>query len=156
MLNQSIVYGKIFKEFKIIKSEEDKIIGIKFILMSFRDFVNENNVREADFIPCVAWGNTAEFILNNFNPKDLIIVTGKLTSGNYKGKDDKTVYTFELLVKQAYFVGYKDNSNNQQNRNENSNNSNNNSNSIFSQNNLNLDDILSNEIEDIDSSDLPF
>ena len=63
---------------------------------------------ETDFIGCVAFGNTAEFIAKYFKKGSLILVEGSIQTGSYE-KDGKKVYTTEVKVDKARFTGEKRN-----------------------------------------------
>ena len=61
----------------------------------------------ANFIRCVAWENTAQFIGNYFGKGSEILVTGSLEERNYKAKDGSTRYVTEVKVTHAEFCGSK-------------------------------------------------
>jgi len=68
---------------------------------------NDEWVHEADFISCVAFGKTAEFIEKYFNKGSFIIVLGNIKTGSYTNKDNVKVYTTDVLVEKAEFGGGK-------------------------------------------------
>src|SRR5574344_5046 len=68
---------------------------------------NDAWVHEADFISCVAFGKTAEFIEKYFNKGSFIIVLGNIKTGSYTNKDNQKVYTTEVFVEKAEFGGGK-------------------------------------------------
>jgi len=61
----------------------------------------------ADFIGCVAFGKTAEFIGKYFRKGMKIGITGHIQTGKYENKDGKTVYTTDVAVDRAEFVEKK-------------------------------------------------
>jgi single-strand DNA-binding protein len=61
----------------------------------------------ADFISCVAFKNTAEFIDKYFHKGMKIGITGHIQTGKYDNKDGKTVYTTDVVVDRAEFVEKK-------------------------------------------------
>lgn len=61
----------------------------------------------ADFISCVAFKNTAEFIDKYFRKGMKIGITGHIQTGKYDNKDGKTVYTTDVAVDRAEFVEKK-------------------------------------------------
>lgn len=61
----------------------------------------------ADFINCVAFKNTAEFIDKYFRKGMKIGITGHIQTGKYGNKDGKTVYTTDVVVDRAEFVEKK-------------------------------------------------
>ncbi|EGS38204.1 single-stranded DNA-binding protein [Staphylococcus capitis VCU116] len=79
-----------------------------------RPFKNkQTNEYETDFITCVAFGKTAEIIVNNFNKGNKIGVTGSIQTGSYE-KDGQRVYTTDVAVNQVTFVERKNNNQPQQ------------------------------------------
>jgi single-strand DNA-binding protein len=60
-----------------------------------------------DFIDCVAWRQTAEFIAKYFGKGSSICIVGELQKRSYKAKDGTTRYITEVNVNEAYFVDSK-------------------------------------------------
>lgn len=67
-----------------------------------------------DFLNCVAWRHTAEFISKYFGKGQMIAITGCLTSRKYEDKDGNKRTAYEVVVDNAEFCGSK----NPQNENE--------------------------------------
>ena len=68
----------------------------------------------ADFIGCIAFGKTAEFVEKYFHKGNKIGLTGRIQTGSYE-KDGQKVYTTDVVVEEVEFVeskGSSDNSNN--------------------------------------------
>lgn len=63
---------------------------------------------EADFIRCIAWRQTAEFIHKYFKKGNMITLSGSIQTGSYE-KDGKKVYTTDVLVDEVRFTGEKTN-----------------------------------------------
>lgn len=57
----------------------------------------------ADFISCVAWGNTAELVERSFKKGDLILLEGRISTGNYE-RDGQRVYTTDVTVERLHFL----------------------------------------------------
>lgn len=72
-----------------------------------RRFKNADGGYDADFINCVAWRSTADFIAKNFGKGQQIGLVGSIQTRNYDDKDGKKVYVTEVAVDEAYFVGDK-------------------------------------------------
>ena len=68
--------------------------------------------RETDFINCLAWRNTAEFISKYFVKGQLIAVDGSIQTGSYTDNNGNKRYTFDVVVANANFTGDKRNSGN--------------------------------------------
>lgn len=60
--------------------------------------------RTADFIPMVAWGINAVNICKYFKKGSAILITGRIQTGNYLGRDGKKKYTMDVLVEKWEFV----------------------------------------------------
>lgn len=61
----------------------------------------------ADFINCVAFGKTAEFIEKFFIKGKRIGVTGRIQTGSYTNNDGNKVYTTDVVVETAEFTESK-------------------------------------------------
>lgn len=70
-----------------------------------RGFKDQNGERQADFISCTAWRQTAEFICRYFTKGKMIGIDGALRTRNYDDKryPDVKHYVTEVLVDHAYF-----------------------------------------------------
>lgn len=60
--------------------------------------------QEADFISCVAFGKTAEFIEKWFRKGERIGLTGHIQTGSYTNQDDQKVYTTDVVADNVEFV----------------------------------------------------
>lgn len=65
---------------------------------------------EADFIPCVAFGKSAEFLEKYFRKGQRIGVVGRIQTGSYQNQEGKTVYTTDVIVDSLEFVENKQDS----------------------------------------------
>lgn len=75
---------------------------------AFNIAVNRKANREkTDFISCVAWRNTAEFISKYFHKGSSICVTGEVQTRSWQNNNDETRYATEIIVDEAYFVDSK-------------------------------------------------
>lgn len=78
-----------------------------FTLAVERSFVKQGEERQADFIDCVAWRNTADFIARYFQKGSMIAVTGSIQTRNYEDKNGNKRKATEIVVDQASFCGGK-------------------------------------------------
>lgn len=67
----------------------------------------DRNKEETDFIRCKTFGKTAENIANFFRKGDLIAVNGSIQTGKYVNKEQKTVYTTDVIVDTFAFLQSK-------------------------------------------------
>ena len=63
--------------------------------------------KESDFISCVSFGKSAEFIEKHFSKGMKMAVTGELRTGSYTNKDGNKVYTTDVNVNEVEFVERK-------------------------------------------------
>jgi len=73
-----------------------------------RSYTDANGERQADFINCVAWRQTAEFITRYFRKGNRIGLNGSIQTRTYQDKDTgKNRTAFEVVINNAYFVESK-------------------------------------------------
>ncbi len=80
-----------------------------FSLAVQRSFKNNEGEYEADFINCVAWKNSAEFISKYFKKGQQIGVQGELQTRKWLDDEGKTRYATEVIVRNTTFVGKSEN-----------------------------------------------
>lgn len=66
-----------------------------------------NGQRETDFLPCVAWGKTAQFVSQYFDKGSMIAVNGRLQTRKYQDKQGNNRTAYEIQVQEASFCGSK-------------------------------------------------
>lgn len=103
-MNRAILMGRLTKDPEI-KQTQGGTAYVRFTIAVNRRFAKEGQ-QEADFISCVAWSKTAEFISKYFHKGNMIAVIGSIQTGGYE-KDGSTVYTTDVAVNEAYFTGEK-------------------------------------------------
>lgn len=72
--------------------------------------IRKEGGQQADFITCVAWRQTAEFICRFFGKGRMIAIEGQLQSHTWEGKDGRREYSTEVLVDNAFFTSSKNES----------------------------------------------
>lgn len=106
MLNKAILIGRFTRDPEL-RSTPQGVSTCSFSLAVDRNFVRPGEERQADFINCVAWRQTAEFISKYFAKGNLVCVEGSIQSRSWDDADGKKRYATEVLVNQAYFVESK-------------------------------------------------
>lgn len=66
--------------------------------------------KNSDFINCVAWSQSGEFLSRNFKKGDNVAIAGYLTSRSYQDKDGNKRMAFEVVVEQVEFASNKSDS----------------------------------------------
>lgn len=87
----------------------------KFRVAVNRPFKNASGEREADFINCVAYRQTAELIARYFAKGSQIALDGRIQTGSYENQQGQRVYTTDIVVNNFYFVGSQNNAQNANN-----------------------------------------
>ena len=76
----------------------------RFTVACQRKFKNANGSYDADFINCVAWRQTADFVHRYFIKGNRIGLTGTIQTRSYDGQDGQKHYVTEVLVENVEFV----------------------------------------------------
>lgn len=83
----------------------------KFSLAVDRRFKQEDG-DTADFINCIAFGKTAEFIEKFFSKGTKIALNGRIQTGSYTNKENVKVFTTSVVVENVEFAESKNNNSN--------------------------------------------
>ena len=111
MLNRIVLMGRLVADPELRQTPNGIFVA------SFRIAVDRNyqqkdtGEREADFINCVAWRQTGEFISRYFQKGRMIALEGSLQTRNYEDKTGAKRTAYEVIVDQAYFADSKPNDN---------------------------------------------
>ncbi|MCI1268651.1 MAG: single-stranded DNA-binding protein [Ruminococcus sp.] len=111
-MNKVILMGRLTAD-PDLRQTTSGIASCRFTIAVNRRFTDKNTgERQADFISCTAWRQTAEFISRYFKKGSMICVEGTLRTGSYTDKkySDVTHYTTDVLVDNAEFTGSKSDS----------------------------------------------
>lgn len=108
MLNHVSIMGRICNDIEVRRTGSGTAVA-SFTLAVERDFKKENGEKETDFIECVAWKNTAEFVQKYFGKGKMAIVAGRLQTRNWQDKDGNKRKTSEVVVDSIYFGEAKTN-----------------------------------------------
>ena len=109
MLNHITVMGRITKDIELRRTTAGVAVA-SFTIACDRDFKSSTGEKETDFIECVAWRQTAEFIERNFFKGKMILVSGRLQIRSWQDKDGNKRKTAEILADNAYFADSKSDS----------------------------------------------
>ena len=117
-MNKVQLVGRLTRDPEIRYSQgENATARARFSVAVNRRFNNAEGNYDADFINCVAFGKSAEFVETYFKKGMAIGLTGRIQTGSYTNKDGQKVYTTDVVVEETEFVESKgassaDNSNN--------------------------------------------
>jgi single-strand DNA-binding protein len=97
MINNVVLVGRIVREPELRYTPQNTAVAT-FTLAVNRRFKNAQGEREADFINCVIWRQSAENLANWAKKGALIGVTGSIQVRNYENKEGQRVYVTEVLA----------------------------------------------------------
>ena len=105
-MNKVILMGRLTKDVEMRQTPNGVSLA-RFSIAVTRRFKNSNGEYDADFINCIAWRKTGEFIARYFQKGSMIAVVGSIQSRSWDGNDGKKQYATEVIVDEAYFTGSK-------------------------------------------------
>lgn len=106
-MNVVILLGRLTKDPEVRYTQGDNSTAIARFTIAVDRKVKQEGGQTADFIGCVAFGKTAEFIEKYFTKGRKIAVRGRIQTGSYKNKDGATVYTTDVAVEAVDFADGK-------------------------------------------------
>lgn len=101
MLNHITIMGRIGTDIELRRTGSGVAVA-SFTVAVDRDFKNGGE-KETDWLDCVAWRQTGEFIQKHFAKGRMIVVSGRLQIRNWNDKDGNKRKTAEIVVDNAYF-----------------------------------------------------
>ena len=111
-MNKVQLVGRLTRDPEIRYSQgENATATARFSVAVNRRFKNSEGNYDADFINCVAFGKSAEFVEKYFKKGMAIGLTGRIQTGSYTNKDGQKVYTTDVVVEETEFVESKGASN---------------------------------------------
>lgn len=111
-MNKVNLVGRLTRDPEVRYSTgENATATARFSVAVNRRFKNAEGNYDADFINCVAFGKTAEFIEKYFNKGMSIGLSGRIQTGSYTNKDGVKVYTTDVVVEETEFVESKNGGN---------------------------------------------
>lgn len=112
-MNKVILCGRLTADPEL-RQTQSGVATCRFTIAVDRKYADKSTgEKQADFISCTAWRQTAEFVSRYFNKGKMIIIEGSLRSGSYQDRNhpDVTHYTTEVFVDNVEFAGDKGGSN---------------------------------------------
>ena len=108
-MNKVILIGRLVRDTAMNTAGNTTVC--KFSIAVDRAYKKDGE-QSADFISCVAFGKTAEFIGKYFSKGSKIVIEGEWRTGSYTNKDGNKVYTNDCLVNRVEFGESKKESSN--------------------------------------------
>lgn len=102
MLNHITIMGRLVRDPELRYTQSQTPV-VSFTIACDRDF----GEKQTDFIDCVAWRSTAEFVHTYFAKGSMAAVAGRLQSRKWEDRDGNKRTNWEILVDNIYFADTK-------------------------------------------------
>lgn len=110
-MNKVILVGRLTRkpDIRWTQGQEQKCISRFTLAVDRRMRRDENNPNQqtADFISCVAFGKTAEFMEKYADQGTKFVLEGRIQTGSYTNKDGQKVYTTDVVAENLEFAESK-------------------------------------------------
>ena len=102
MLNHITIMGRMTRDPELRYTQSQTPVA-SFTLAVDRDVQGNDGGRQTDFIDCVAWRQTAEFISKHFFKGSMAIVSGRLQTRDWKDKEGAKRRVVEVILENIHF-----------------------------------------------------
>lgn len=102
MLNHIVIMGRLTRDPELRKTPNGTSVA-SFTLAVDRDFTLDGGEKETDFIDCVAWQGTADFVSKYFFKGSMAVVDGRLQLRDWKDKGGNKRRSAEVVANRVYF-----------------------------------------------------
>lgn len=102
MLNHIVIMGRLVREPEY-RTTGSGLSVANFTLAVDRDFSGQSGEKETDFIDCVAWRKTAEFVTKYFRKGSMVVASGRLQIRSWTDNDGNKRRTAEIVADNVYF-----------------------------------------------------
>lgn len=103
MLNHIVLMGRLTRDPELRRTGSGVAVA-SFTIAVDRDYSDkQSGEKETDFIDCVAWRQTGEFVSKYFSKGRMIVVSGRLQVRKWKNKDGENRYSTEVVADNCYF-----------------------------------------------------
>lgn len=100
MLNQIVIMGRLTRDPELRSTQSGTSVAT-FTVAVERDFGGQE--KQTDFIDCVAWRQTGEFVSKYFLKGNMIAVFGSLQSRKWQDRDGNNRVSWEINADRVYF-----------------------------------------------------
>ena len=106
-MNKVILMGRLTRDPEVRYSAGNNSMAVARYTLAVDRRFRRDGENNADFIGCVAFGNSAEFAEKYLRQGTKIIVTGRIQTGSYTNRDGQKVYTTDVVVEDQEFAESK-------------------------------------------------
>lgn len=108
-MNKIILMGRLTRDPEYRQTPSGVSVA-NFTVAVNRSYKNKDGNYDADFLPCVAYRNNADFVSRYFKKGNMICVEGRVQVRNYDAQDGSKRYVTEIIVDSTEFTGSKNES----------------------------------------------
>ena len=102
MLNHAVIMGRLVRDPELRRTGSGIAVA-SFTVAVDRDFTGKDSERGTDYIDCVAWRQTGEFVSKYFSKGSMIVVEGRLQIRAWNDKDGNKRRSAEIVADNVYF-----------------------------------------------------
>lgn len=102
MLNKAIFMGRLVRDPELRTTQNGTFVT-NFSVAVERDRTDASGAKVTDYIDCVAWRQTAEFVCKYFKKGQSIVVEGRLAQSSWTDKNGNSRTSLEIDVSQTWF-----------------------------------------------------
>lgn len=103
MLNKCFIMGRLTRDPELRRTGSGTAVA-SFTVAVDRDFANkQSGEKETDFIDCVAWRQTGEFVSKYFSKGRMAVVEGRLQIRNWTDDKGNNRRSAEVVADNVYF-----------------------------------------------------
>ena len=107
MLNHITIMGRLARDPELRRTGSGVAVA-SFTVGVERDFADsQSGKKDVDWVDCVAWRNTGEFVSKYFRKGNMIVVSGRLQIRSWTDKEGNKRKTAEVVADNCYFGGGK-------------------------------------------------
>ena len=106
-MNKAILMGRLTRDPEVRYTSGENSLAIARYTLAVDRKIRKDGDATADFIPCVVFGRSAEFVEKYFRKGLKIAIVGHVQTGSYTNRDGQNVYTTEVVVEEQEFAESK-------------------------------------------------
>ena len=101
-MNRAILFGRLTKDVDLRTTPSGRSVAM--LTLAIDRPMTKDGSKEADFIPVVLWGKTAEAVAKYVHKGQRLLVEGRIQVRSYDGKDGQKRYATEVVADKAEFI----------------------------------------------------
>lgn len=103
-MNKIMLIGRLTRDPEIRYSTNDNNTAIARYTLAVNRPFRKNGEQQADFLPCIVFGKTAEFAEKYLAKGMRVAIEGRIQTGSYTNRDGQKVYTTDVVVERQEFL----------------------------------------------------